>query len=82
MFSVTGRFVGQQFDDDQNHFPLDAFYTMDAEVGRAITPHLELFGTIENILDQRYQVARTPVVNLGSPILFRVGVRLNYPAKH
>lgn len=81
MFSVTGRFVGQQFDDDQNLFPLDAFYTMDVEVGRAITPHLEVFGAIENILNQRYQVARTPVVNLGPPILFRLGVRLNYPAK-
>jgi outer membrane receptor protein involved in Fe transport len=78
-FSVIGRFVGQQFDDDQNQFPLDRFYTMDLQVGRAITRNMELFGAIENITNQRYQVAKTPVVNLGPPILFRAGVRLNFP---
>jgi outer membrane cobalamin receptor len=80
LLSLTGRFVGRQFDDDQNQFPLNGFYTMDLQAGRALTRHLEVFGAIENLLDQRYQVARTPVVNLGPPILFRLGVRLNYPA--
>lgn len=80
LFSVQGRFVGRQFDDDQNHFPLDRFYTMDCEVGRSLTHHLEIFAAAENLLDQRYQVARTPVINLGPPILFRAGLRLNYPA--
>ncbi len=79
--SVAGRFVGQQFDDDQNQFPLARFYTMDLELGRSIASHWEVFGAIENILDQRYQVARTPVTNLGPPILFRIGLRLNYPAR-
>jgi outer membrane cobalamin receptor len=80
LFSVQGRFVGRQFDDDQNHFPLDRFYAMDCEVGRSLTHHLEIFAAAENLLDQRYQVARTPVINLGPPILFRAGLRLNYPA--
>ena len=80
LLSVEGRFVGRQFDDDQNQFPLDRFYVMDVEVGGAVTPHLEIFAAAENILNERYQVARTPVVNLGPPILFRVGLRLNYPA--
>ncbi len=80
LLSVQGRFVGRQFDDDQNHFPLDGFYTMDLEVGRSLTRHLEIFAAAENLLDQRYQVARTPVINLGPPILFRAGLRLNYPA--
>jgi outer membrane cobalamin receptor len=80
LLSVAGRFVGQQFDDDQNQLPLDRFYTMDVQVGRGVTRHLEIFGAIENVLDQRYQVARTPVVSLGPPVLFRVGLRLNYPA--
>jgi outer membrane receptor protein involved in Fe transport len=79
LFSVIGRFVGQQYDDDQNQFPLDRFYTMDVQVGRAITRNIELFGAIENVTNQRYQVAKTPVVNLGPPILFRAGVRLNFP---
>lgn len=79
--SVAGRFIGQQFDDDQNQFPLARFYTMDFELGRSITRHLEAFGAVENVLNQRYQVARTPITNLGPPILFRIGFRLNYPTR-
>ena len=79
--SVAGRFVGQQFDDDQNQLPLARFYTMDLEAGRSITPHFEVFGAVENVFNQRYQVARTPVTNLGPPILFRIGLRLSYPAR-
>jgi outer membrane receptor protein involved in Fe transport len=83
LLSLTGRFVGQQFDDDQNRFPLDRFYTMDLQIGRAVRRNVELYGAIENIFNQRYQVAKTPVVNLGPPILFRLGVRLNFPpARH
>jgi outer membrane cobalamin receptor len=80
LLSVDGRFVSRQFDDDQNLFPLDRFYTMDLQVGRSLTRHLEMFAAAENLFDQRYQVARTPVVSLGPPILFRVGLRVNYPA--
>jgi outer membrane receptor protein involved in Fe transport len=54
---------------------------MDLEVGRTLTRHLELFAAAENLLDQRYQVARTPIVNIGPPILYRVGLRLNFPAE-
>jgi outer membrane receptor protein involved in Fe transport len=79
MLSVTGRFVGRRFDDDQNQLPLNGFYTMDISAGRSFTRNLELFAAAENVLDGRYQVARTPVVNLGPPILFRIGLRLNYP---
>ncbi len=79
LLSLAGRFVGRQFDDDQNQFPLESYYAMDLELGRALTRHLEIFGAFENLLNQRYQVARTPVVNLGPPILFRVGLRLNFP---
>ena len=81
LLSLQGRFVGKQFDDDQNLLPLDRFYTMDLQVGRTLTRHLELFAAAENLLDQRYQVARTPTINLGPPILYRVGLRVNFPAE-
>jgi outer membrane receptor protein involved in Fe transport len=80
LFSVQGHFVGRQFDDDQNQFPLDRYYSMDLQVGRNLSRHLELFAAAENVTDQRYQVARTPIVNLGPPILYRAGLRLNFPA--
>ncbi len=79
--SVQGRFIGRQFDDDLNTFPLNAFYTMNAEVGRQFARHLEIYGATENLTGQRYQVARTPIVNVGQPILFRAGLRLNFPER-
>ena len=86
LLSVQGRFIGNQFDDDQNHFPLGRAYTMDLQVGRNLTRNLELFVAAENLLDQRYNVANTPfngvsLLNLGPPILYRIGVRLNLPAE-
>jgi outer membrane receptor protein involved in Fe transport len=85
MLSVQGRFVGNQFDDDQNKYPLSRFYTMDLQIGRNLTRNIELFAAAENLLDERYKVANTPTAtgslfNIGPPILYRVGVRLNYPA--
>lgn len=80
VLSVQGRFVGKQFDDDQNQLPLDSFYTMDFRVDRSMTKHLDVFAAAENMLDQQYMVARTPITNLGPPILFRAGLRLNFPA--
>ena len=78
--SVDGRYVGRQFDDDQNQFVLYGFYAMDLQVGRALNRHLEIFAAAENLTNQRYEVARTPTVNLGPQILFRAGLRLNFPA--
>ncbi|HVM94620.1 MAG TPA: TonB-dependent receptor [Terriglobales bacterium] len=77
--SVQGRFVGRQFDDDLNTLPLDRFYTMNFEVGHALSHNVEVFVAAENFTNQRYQVARTPVVNVGPPILARAGLRLSFP---
>ena len=62
LLTVQGRLVGRQYDDDQNTLLLNRFYTMDLQVGRAINRHLEPFAAAENLLDERYQVARTPIV--------------------
>jgi outer membrane receptor protein involved in Fe transport len=84
MLSVQGRFVGNQFDDDQNLYPLGSFYTMDLQVGRNLTRNVEIFAGAENITNERYNVANTPTAtgslfNIGPPILYRVGLRLNFP---
>jgi outer membrane receptor protein involved in Fe transport len=80
LLSVQGRFIGRQFDDDQNQLPLNGFYAMDFLAGRSLTRHLEIFSAAENILNQQYMVARTPITNLGPPVLFRIGLQLNYPS--
>jgi outer membrane receptor protein involved in Fe transport len=86
LFSIQGRFVGNQFDDDQNQYPLGQFYTMDLQIGRNVTRNVEIFAAAENILDKRYFVANTPTAagslyNIGPPILYRVGLRLSFPAE-
>ena len=84
LLSVQGRFMGNQFDDDQNRFPLGRAYTMDLQIGRNLTRNLSLFAAAENILNQRYNVANTPfndtsLLNLGPPFLYRIGMRMNFP---
>jgi len=86
MLSVQGRFVGNQFDDDQNLYPLGRFYVMNLQVGRNITRNLEVFASAENLLDERYKIANTPtstgsLFNIGPPILYRIGMRLNFPSE-
>lgn len=80
LLSLQGRFVGQQFDDALNQYPLARFYAMDLLVGRNVNRHVEVFAAAENVTDKRYQVARTPTLSVGPPILFRVGMRVDFPA--
>ena len=74
--SFQGRASSTQFDDDQNLFPLDPFFTLDAFLSRRIRSNLEAFVAAENILNQRYTVGRTPIRTIGPPILIRAGFRL------
>jgi outer membrane receptor protein involved in Fe transport len=75
-FSAQGRFVGDQFDDDANAFLLGRYFTVDLLASRRIGHGVELFGAVENVLNQRYAVALTPTKTIGPPILGRAGVRL------
>jgi len=74
---LQGRYVGNQFDDDQNLLPLGKFFTLDASLSRRVWRDTEAYVAVENIFDDRYAVQRTPVRELGAPVLFRVGFRLN-----
>ena len=77
MFGLQGRFVSNQFDDDLNQLPLGSFFVMDATVSHPITHGTEVFFATENLFNQSYAVAATPVLDLGTPRLFRVGFRWN-----
>jgi outer membrane receptor protein involved in Fe transport len=74
-FGVQARAGGNQFDDDQNRFPLGRYFTLDALASRPLRRGLELFAAAENLLNQRYIAGRTPVTTLGPPILLRFGLR-------
>ena len=71
---VQARWTGDQFDDDRNRFPLGSFATVDALLSRPVG-RVEVFLAGENLLDESYEIGRTPVRTLGPPRSVRVGVR-------
>ena len=79
--SVYGRFVGKQFDDDQNQFPLGNFFVLDGMASRSIGAGLEVFGAAENLFNEKYATAATPVPQLGLPIAARIGLRYQFPKR-
>ena len=74
------RFSGEQFDDDLNTeaFVLGAYAVWDANVSRAITRGLNAFVSIENITDEEFDTARTPIRSIGWPRTVRVGARVSW----
>lgn len=74
--SAQGRFNGHQFDDDQNLFSLERFFTLDAIISRRLNDKVELFVAGENLTSQRYSVGRTPVRTVGPPLFGRAGIRV------
>lgn len=74
------RFSGEQFDDDLNTpaFVLGAYMVWDANVSRAITRGLNAFVSIENITDEEFDTARTPIRSIGWPRTIRVGARVSW----
>ncbi len=78
---VTGRAIGNAFDDDQNQFPLGSFFVLDAMVSRQVGARFEVYAAAENLLNATYYTAATPVYQLGLPIVGRVGVRLEFPKR-
>jgi outer membrane receptor protein involved in Fe transport len=77
-FSVDGRMVGQQFDDDQNQFPMGRFFVLDGMVSRPVGHGAELFVAGENLFNAQYSTAATPVPQWGLPITVRAGVRFDW----
>jgi len=79
--AVTGRAIGNAFDDDQNQFPLGSFFVLDAMVSRGVGAGVEIYAAAENLLNATYYTAATPVMQLGLPIAARVGVRVEFPKR-
>jgi outer membrane receptor protein involved in Fe transport len=75
---VQGRAVGAEYDDDQNTLRLGRYFSLDAQVSRPLARGFEVFVASENLLNQRYDVGRTPVQTLGPPALVRAGVRIEF----
>jgi outer membrane receptor protein involved in Fe transport len=72
---LQARWTGDQFDDDRNQLPLESFATLDALLSRPVGRGLEVFVAAENLLNEGYEIGRTPVRTLGPSRSVRVGVR-------
>ena len=71
------RWIGRQFEDDENFLVLGEAAIADLGVSRPLTKHLELFLTLENLGNTLLETGRSAdgVVNLGTPRLFLGGLR-------
>jgi len=75
--AMQGRSTSSVFDDDLNTLTLDSYFKMDAFVARRINGMIDVYAAGENLLNQHFMVARTPIVTLGSPLVARAGIQLH-----
>ena len=73
------RAFGRQFENDQNTLTLGRGLVVDATVIRPVGRRLSLFASLENLLDDQYEVGRTPVATYGQPFTAHAGVRVALP---
>lgn len=73
--ALAARWSGSQFDDDLNQFPLRGYFVADAFGSYRIGSRMSLTLAGENLFDRRIEVSATPVVTLGQPRAWRIGVR-------
>jgi outer membrane receptor protein involved in Fe transport len=50
----------------------------DVTVARPLARFVEAFVAVQNLFDERYAVARTPLESLGMPRMLRGGVRFRF----
>ena len=76
--AFQGRTSSSVFDDDINTLLLGSYFKLDAFVSRRVNSKLDVYVAGENLLDESYPVARSPIVTLGPPLLGRAGIRFHF----
>jgi outer membrane receptor protein involved in Fe transport len=76
--AVQARFLGNQFDDDQNLLPLGRAFSLDAQVSRNLGRRVSLFVAAQNLTDDRFKTEATPVYLVGPPVFVRGGMRFSW----
>jgi hypothetical protein len=73
---VEGIAALVQYEDDLNTLPLGTQFRLDAYLARALGRAVEIYASVENILDRRDLVGRAGVDTISGPFTVRLGVRL------
>lgn len=76
--TVAMRAAGKAYDDSTNLFPLRRFVSVDVFGQRALGHGWSAFVSVQNVFNQRAEVARTPLLTLGNPVLAQGGVRFGW----
>jgi outer membrane receptor protein involved in Fe transport len=79
-FGVQGRFSGEQKEDDLNRLSLAGYTLVDLLAERPLTGDVGLFAALENVANERIEIARTPVLTIGPARSFRIGLRIRMGA--
>ena len=72
------RAASQQFDDDRNTLPLNNYALVDANISRSLGKYFEAFFAVQNLLNERVVVGRTPLETIGMPRMYRGGLRIRF----
>lgn len=73
--ALQGRASSKQFDDDLNALRLEPYFQLDAFASKKVRENLQIFAAVENVLNSRYSIGKTPVRTVSSPLNFRIGFR-------
>jgi len=77
--SAMARFIGPQFEDDQNTLRLGSYWVFDLFLSRRVVQWGEIYLGIENLFNTTYSVGRSSdgVVSIGAPLLVHGGIRIS-----
>jgi outer membrane receptor protein involved in Fe transport len=80
--TVQVRYVGSQFEDDQNTRRMGGFVVVDLSASRRLRRNVDVFVAAENLFDKQYLVGRglgpTGVDTIGQPLFIHGGVRVRF----
>jgi outer membrane receptor protein involved in Fe transport len=71
--------TGAQFEDDLNAFRLRRATVLDVFGSRRLGDKVSAFVAVENALNSKYDVGRTPILTTGVPRAARAGVQIAVP---
>jgi outer membrane receptor protein involved in Fe transport len=74
--SLSSQFSSRQWEDDVNTQILPGYGLVDLSASRRLSPHVEAFFDVQNLLNREFYVQRNPTTN-GPPRLMTWGMRIS-----
>jgi len=78
LLTLAARESGRAYDGSANTYELHSFFVLDAYGERSFAPKWVAFVSVQNLFNRQIDVARTPLLTLGTPFLAQGGVRFRW----